>query len=305
VAAAAPRADPADLILLVGVLAAAVLVGFAAVLLTGATPSATSAPLGPSSGVGSPSVTWTEVQLGAGALVAAVVAVVVSRWVGSELVFPTKLAIAGLGLGLAALLAYVLLRLFGHGGNPAGGAQGGTGANGTSNGTGVVPPSVPPPSVGAPFPGPTWFSYALLLAVVVGIAIVVWMVARSGRWAPEEAADTSGPAPARRTLEDALAALERGASEDPRRLLIAVYGRLLARVGPRVGEIAPMTAREIEAGVVARLNVSSVTAHDLTALFEEARYSSHPIGPTELTRARDLLARAIEELSRVPVPAGA
>ena len=39
----------------------------------------------------------------------------------------------------------------------------------------------------------------------------------------------------------------------------------------------------------------------LTRLFEEARYSTHPLGPDAAERVREAVEVALEDLARVPV----
>ncbi len=95
-------------------------------------------------------------------------------------------------------------------------------------------------------------------------------------------------------LVEASAALD--TDEEPRELLIRLYGTLLDRLTPFVGDTDRQTAEEIRIAHLVRLGISGATAREITRLFEEARYSQHPIGPMELARAKSAIHQAIAEL---------
>jgi hypothetical protein len=113
----------------------------------------------------------------------------------------------------------------------------------------------------------------------------------------------------RRAIESAVAALRAelirygrswGAGEDRevRERIIALYGSLLAAVGPGLGDLDRRTPREVEWLAVRYLGVRDSTAHELTWLFEEARYSTHRLPPSSVERAVNALARLVEDLQR-------
>ena len=83
-----------------------------------------------------------------------------------------------------------------------------------------------------------------------------------------------------------------------RQRIIALYGTLLASVGAGLGNLDRHTPREVEWLAVRYLGVRASTAHELTWLFEEARYSTHPIAPASVDRAIQALARLVGDLER-------
>lgn len=185
----------------------------------------------------------------------------------------------------------------GHSGKPTGGSlpnASGTGPNSTG-GTPIGPPSVP----GIPFL--SWYALgliALLAAVVVGVLL---LYPRGERRADDAAEDDAA---ARRRAAELRAELDRTLSRwdsdpgaDPRALIIALYTRLLLRLRPRHRTLEEMTPREIAAALVDLYPVPAGDAHELTALFEEARYSTHPLGRSEAERARSVLGRVQEALT--------
>jgi uncharacterized membrane protein len=106
----------------------------------------------------------------------------------------------------------------------------------------------------------------------------------------------AGPLRARRlaaaeALGATLSELQFGA--DVRSAILACYQRfcvLLDRRGVRGQET--LTPRELQSFAIARLAVSADSAEALTSLFEEARYSEHPLGDGD----RDRAARSLERL---------
>ena len=49
-----------------------------------------------------------------------------------------------------------------------------------------------------------------------------------------------------------------------------------------------------------RLGIRPEVATELTRLFEEARYSTHPLGPESADRAAEAMRRATADLERAP-----
>jgi hypothetical protein len=110
---------------------------------------------------------------------------------------------------------------------------------------------------------------------------------------PEEAVGAAA-----RRLEAALAIGYTIPREELRGHIFALYAALLDALGPALGELSARTPREVEWLSVRYLGVSPETARWLTGLFEEARYSSHPIRPESIGAARDALLRLLQELQR-------
>ncbi|MCI4322849.1 MAG: DUF4129 domain-containing protein [Thermoplasmata archaeon] len=182
------------------------------------------------------------------------------------------------------------------------GAQGSPPSNQT-----IVPPvgqSVPPGNqTGNPIPGssggPSWWASLVDWLPIVGgiVAALVVALLVLPKLAPPQAPETeeSTEAPAKRALEEAIDSLDREGS-DPRLAIRAAYARLLLRAQNRLPPLDPATPREIEELLVHRLRVAPSVAGELTALFEEARYSTHPLGPETVERARRLLGQALAEM---------
>ncbi|MCI4350007.1 MAG: DUF4129 domain-containing protein [Thermoplasmata archaeon] len=201
-------------------------------------------------------------------------------------------------LALVYLLVGVLIVIALHLVAPAGLAGTGTGPNGTK------PPPPPPGSSGnasVGFPGgillPSWVLYVIVgvVAVLAGAVAVPFAIGRrEARMAPPR-----GPEPSRgrSAITDALSELDDD-SLVPRERIIRVYQRLLRRVGPRAGDLDRMTAREIETSCRVSLGIGAQAAHELTSLFEEARYSDHEIDGAMVGRARAALEVALADLDR-------
>jgi len=105
---------------------------------------------------------------------------------------------------------------------------------------------------------------------------------RVPRTSREEAAATVG---------EAILRIELGG--DVRSAILLCFHRFSELLGARgIRDQDVLTPRELEAVAVDRLRVSADAAEDLTGLFEEARYSTHPLG--EPARARAL--RSLERI---------
>lgn len=219
--------------------------------------------------------------------------------VPTRLVFPILIVI----LLLVVFTIFVRVNLIAPSTGPGSNGPGGNGiTNGTTNGTQGQNASALNLSGGGGginFFGlglPAWAAYGILAGAVAVIAIAatifILRVARGPRF-PGEPAPAAG---VRSELESAARALEEG-SGDPRHILIALYGRLLRRIEPQVGDLTTQTAEEIKSHYLIHLGVQPRTAEEITRLFELARYSSHPIGADEVVLARTVLSTAIQELN--------
>lgn len=129
---------------------------------------------------------------------------------------------------------------------------------------------------------------ALVLVAAAAVPIVREARRRKARRTP---LDREPPALADELSDEISLALDDLRSEnDIRRAVIAAYARMekvLARSGLR--RRASETALEFLRRVLADLRVSAPAAQALTALFEEAKFSSHRLGESARTRAIDAL----------------
>jgi hypothetical protein len=213
-------------------------------------------------------------------------------------------------LFLVAILFLVTFQLLaGYVVSPAGSTQGTAPPSGNSTGTpgsnnsGVNLSHVDNVTAFT-IPGlPTWVPFALLVGVVVIVAVLALPAVRA--YAEDRRASRFPRSPARvetaevlEALREAEAALETGT--DPRSVVVRLYGELLDRLGRVVGGVEPETPEEIRTLHLVRLGIRPETATVLTRLFEEARYSSHPLGLEVAERARAAIREALADLDRVP-----
>lgn len=146
---------------------------------------------------------------------------------------------------------------------------------------------------------PSWVLLSSILAVTLFVAllavpgILAGLVSRRPR-GPVVLADLTA---VRSAVAEADAAIDRG--EDPRATIVQLYLRLLRAAAPKLGDVTYETPEEIRHGPLTRLGVSPPAAEALTRLFEEARYSTHPLGPEAADRCRDALRSIEADLSRV------
>ena len=91
-------------------------------------------------------------------------------------------------------------------------------------------------------------------------------------------------------IHAAIVELEIGA--DVRNAIFACFQRFCLLLGARgITDQDALTPRELEQLAIDRLQVSPEASRVLTSLFEEARYSEHPLGDTDRRRAIDSLGR--------------
>ncbi len=206
------------------------------------------------------------------------------------------------------LLFLFLLSIAAHGNLlPSTSSSGSGGSGSTGNGSGSTG-GTGPGSGGGIFPTESSsfaFSHGLVLLLGVVIILVVAAVlvpgllrrARDRRaGAAAEAAAPAAVDAASHAFQVADADLDHGT--DPRTVIERLYTGLLARVGPATGDLAALTPEEIRAERLVRLGVRAPAAHALTRLFEEARYSSHPMGPDAADRVRAAIGDARTDLAR-------
>ena len=158
-------------------------------------------------------------------------------------------------------------------------------------GTFFVVPGIPP-----------WLAFAVLAAVVfIAVAIAIPQTRRYLRERRLEgrgglSKTPSPPAGVREALARASEQLDLGG--DPRLVILALYEEMLRHLRPMVGSLETATPEEIRAVYLERFGVRREAARTLTRLFEEARYSLHPMGSEERDRARDAVRATIDDLDR-------
>lgn len=170
---------------------------------------------------------------------------------------------------------------------------------------GALPPEVfPVEAWGISPPGPpAWLPWALVAIVLLWAAVRLAIEVRSGRigWRPRrraapneaavEAAHEDDAVVAREALAAAFVPLSEPA--DPRAAVIEAYVRLEhVLAAHRLGRRASEAPREYLRRVLGEQDVPADSLATLTALFEEARFSRHPIPESAPRRAARELASA-------------
>lgn len=288
--------------MLVIVLVAALAAGAGASILAGATtaPAPTSTP---ASELYLPLWVFFVAVLG-------MLAVICAAWILVRLSSQTKgVSNSTLVNALLAILVISLfivgLRVFGVGGPPPptststsstnSSGPTGTGASGnTTNLSGLgaytLFPSIPP-----------WVPFVVLAFVVLILVVVAvpqtrrYLAERQDRLAPKTGSAPEPPG-VRAALTRASAELDLGA--DPRLVVLALYSEMLMHLQPMVGSVETITPEEIRTVHLVRLGVRPEAAKTLTRLFEEARYSTHPMGPKESLRAQEAVRATLDDLKR-------
>ncbi|MCI4345343.1 MAG: DUF4129 domain-containing protein [Thermoplasmata archaeon] len=87
-----------------------------------------------------------------------------------------------------------------------------------------------------------------------------------------------------------------------RTTVVRAYAELLTLLAQRRERVVELTPREIEGVLVSRFHLDRMAAQELTALFEEARYSTHRLEPAVANRAPTLLRRLEYGLPALPRP---
>lgn len=278
------------------ILLLAVLVGLAAALL--------SRPLEPT-GPGPPSLGQLSAAQ-AGDIIAISLFVGLGAWLFLTLrdqraPFPPRMVATVLLVLLLGVL-FVLVAGIVHYGGPVSSGNG-TGGGPSSGGPGIgVPTNGTHPLLGLPqITLPSWAGAAALLgiALLAGVLLVPYLVARAeDRRRARSESDAGLPDEAQRAIEETLARLGSGDGADPRAAILALYSRLLQIVAPRLGSVESRTPREIEQDAIRQLGLRPGVSTALTRAFEEARYSSHPMTPEAVDRARAALSEAVSDLAK-------
>jgi hypothetical protein len=144
---------------------------------------------------------------------------------------------------------------------------------------------------------PAWLPWTVLAIALVAIAAGLTLLAlRRNR----DLADGPEPGAAAEAVQAAIAALE--ADTDPRGAVIAAYAAMQRTLAAHGLRRSPSEApREFLGRVLVSSRAAERDATTLTGLFEEARFSTHPI--SERTRERALAA--LRSLERRPQVSGA
>ena len=200
------------------------------------------------------------------------------HWITKLLAILVPLAI-GAALVTAAILGARSLNAPGiHGGQHV--AGGGVARS-------VTEPAVPT-DTGRGFVLPAWLPWTLIVIVGTGIGVgaIAFLLHRNG--AVDESSDQGA---ARAAVQAAIGALD--TDEDPRSAVIAAYlameGTFAAQGIVRSPAEAP---REYLRRVLASSTATDREARTLTSLFEEARFSRHPISE----RVRELALASLKAL---------
>ncbi|HYB79850.1 MAG TPA: DUF4129 domain-containing protein [Thermoplasmata archaeon] len=294
---ATPRPPRVSWVLLVAVVVA-LAVGAAASILVGAVTTSSSSS-GPASLVYLPP--WLLALASFGILAFVGISIILMRLNGGTSSGQSQFAVRVLMAILIAVVFLLAVHLLGSPGL-------GSGNSTAQNATGTPPP---PPNGGSHYvngsggvvvwPGlPPWLPFVILAGVVLVVVIAVvpelrWYLEerRGGKTKVETPVDV---APVRAALARAATELQEG--HDPRDVILALYTTLLTRLRPVVVGLDASTPEEIRATHLERLGVRPSPARTLTRLFEEARYSRHPMGRESSEAAQDAVREVLDDLDR-------
>ena len=102
------------------------------------------------------------------------------------------------------------------------------------------------------------------------------------------------------SVEDAFRILRAQQGVDPRTRIISCYQRMIqAAQGSGARVTSDQTARELEVAIRNMLNIDEPAIRNLTDLFEEARYSLHPIGEDDAEMAQQYLQSIAQKMNIV------
>lgn len=289
-------------VILALLLGLAVAVGLVAILLAGSAPSLPRAQAGEVT-VNLPAEVWGLLLLSP--LLVGVAAIILRRLTEGSV----RLHHGSVLVTVGVILVFVLLFTYVFGSR--GSVDQGTVTVSPGNGGGST--SGPPHSTnnstskvnGTTVPGtyvvtiPAW-ALGLLLGGLVACVAVLALPGTISRLL-DRGSRPDRPSPVVRSrvqtaLAYAGAAIDRG--EDPRETVVRLYNQLLTNITPRVGDVGPLTADEIRVQALASLGVGPAASETLTRVFEEARYSTHPIGASQAGRFRDAIRLAQNDILR-------
>lgn len=290
----------------------AVLVGVVAAVLVGGSPT----PPAPHAGeliVQFPTAVWGVLFLSP--LLVGFTVLLARRLVGRSMTYSRRTLVQLLVVAAVALLFLYLLTHGAGGGGGTVGVQGtpsSTNSTNTSAGGGHANHSAPPPPTNSTGLGasptltiPSWGVLAIVAAVTVCVGIfaapgvVSLLVGRRREGWGGGIGGGHDRTEAQTAFAEAARAIDRG--DDPRETIVRLYLRLLYRFGPRLGDVDHLTPEEIRTMVLAPLNVRVDASEAVTRLFEEARYSTHALGPEAANRCREALGWVEADLARSSV----
>lgn len=301
---ARPPTAQVSWILLLVLIAAIAIGATASILVSPSSSHPASSSTGPTPEVILP--VWVFVASILGVLVAVVVGWIILRLDSSGKGLTNNTFVSIL-FAIAIISLFIIgLRVLGIGG-PAAPATGGSSSTNPTSPTTPVSPTTNVTLVGPGgfyvFPSlPSWLPLAVL--VFVAIVAVAVAVPRARRYLEERRADLRfRHPPTPEEAKEVRAALSRASAEldlggDPRAVILALYTQMLGHLRPMVGSVETATPEEIRAIYLVRLGVRPEEARTLTRLFEEARYSLHPMGPEESARAQAAVRATIDDLDR-------
>jgi hypothetical protein len=147
-----------------------------------------------------------------------------------------------------------------------------------------------------------WFSTAFIGLLAVSSVIIIRAVKVSLQESRGKIVQMPVfPAEGVSAVEDAIRILVSQEATDPRTRIINCYQRMI-QAAQRLG--APVrsdqTARELETAIRKMLMLKGLAINELTELFEEARYSLHPITEKDGEKAHQRLLSIAEEM-KLPV----
>jgi hypothetical protein len=294
-------------ILLLVLLLSALAVGAAVSLLDAARTAGPPPPVGPTTEIILPSwvVSAAIIAFAIGVFLPVVYARIRSGGGGS---LARPFLMGAMALLLAGVIAVALLHVLGGGGTGFQTVNGGSGPNNSTkppptNTTCNCTPVPGPGGVLAPFNLhlPPWTLF--FLVAVVAVAAVVLALPPLAEYLQDRKESRLFRARSAQVADHVQRALQLAARElenarDPRATILALYATLLSRIEPLTTNLDPATPEEIRTLHLVRLGIRDSAAEDLTRVFEEARYSSHPLGPEQVARAANSIRAAEEDLAR-------
>jgi Domain of unknown function (DUF4129) len=136
------------------------------------------------------------------------------------------------------------------------------------------PPRLPSPGFGNGFVLPAWLPWTVLAILMLALAAGVWVTLRW--WREPRTAPSSEQAATGAAVQAAVAALDTIA--DPREAVIAAYAAMERALAARgVARRSAEAPREYLQRVLIARRATEQEAMTLTGLFEEARFSTHPM----------------------------
>ncbi len=147
--------------------------------------------------------------------------------------------------------------------------------------------------------GSAWFAYSFLGLLAVSFIIMLRAVKVSLDESKSDVVET--PIPKEEgvlAVEEAMKITEDPETPDPRMRIIHCYQRMIRAASDLGAPVSQdQTARELELGIRRVLTLKGPAIRELTQLFEEARYSLHPITQEDSKHAHDCLVSISEELN--------